>query len=408
MGAESNPAALLVFVIGALLFATLVLRTVLDRNHVPALVAYILLGLGLGALDGRTALLGDDGALVIDTLGKVGIVALLFKVGLESDVEGLQRKLGESTPIWIGSIGLAGGLGFFTAYTMLSLDLLESLFIGVAATATSVGVSVSVWESLGVTASDNGQRLLDVAEMDDISGIAMMALLFAIAPLLQGTSGESLGPVLMREAVLFLAKLAGFAALCWLLGRFVAHRFTEYWRSRMSRADLTIFVAAVGIVIAATSEWIGLSLAVGALFAGFIFSRDRASVEESHSYRAFLDVFEPFFFISIGFNFSPEAAASSLGLAVPLLLAAVAGKFIGTALPAVRAAGVTGAVILGVSMVPRAEISMIIMERGREQNFVSDAVFGAMLVVAIVTSVLAPLVLRPLMARWPQGRERAG
>lgn len=395
-------AASLAFMIGGLIFLSFVVRQFLARFSVPALVGYIGLGMGMSIVDRRWAVLDATGQSVFDVLGSIGIVALLFRVGVESDLSALRRKLGQSTPIWLGSVAVAGAAGFAAAYYVLALDWLPSLFVGAASTATSVGVSVSVWSDAGAMQTENGERLLDVAEMDDISGVALLSLLLAVAPILNGSGRLSLGTAIGETAALFFLKFVGFALLCVLLSRFAERPVTAFWQRRLSRVDLTILIAAVGIMIAAAAEWLGLSMAIGALFAGFVFSRDRDSVRESNAYQAFLDLFAPFFFIVIGLNFDPGVASQALSLAVPLFVAAVLGKFLGTALPALLAAGTTGAVLIGISMVPRAEIAMIIMERGRQQGYVPDTVFGAMLLVSLATSTVAPIVLQRLLQRWPQ------
>lgn len=396
------------FLIGALVFLSLVVRNLFERVHVPALVGYIGLGLGLSLLDDRSGLLGETGRAVLDVLGSIGIVALLFRVGLESDLAGLLGKLRESVPIWFGSVVVAGASASATAWWLLGLDWIASLVVGVAASATSVGVSVGVWQDAGAMKTENGERLLDVAEMDDISGVALLALLIAIAPVLQGSGegGEGSGSVLSLvggAAALFALKLAAFSLFCWLLSRYGEAPVVGFFQRRMSRTDLTVLVASVGIMIAALAEMIDLSIAIGALFAGFVFSRDAERVRENHAYTAFLDLFGPFFFIAIGANFEIGALSQSLGYALALFVAMAAGKLVGTAIPALRSAGKQGAVLIGVSMVPHAEITMIVMERGRQAGLVSDAVFGAMLLASIATCIVAPIVLQSLFRRWPQG-----
>ena len=92
--------------------------------------------------------------------------------------------------------------------------MIPSLFIAVALTATSVGVSVGVWQEAKAIESPNGELLLDVAVMDDISGIAFMVLLFAIIPALKSSAGISFSPDLARTLGLFLLKLIAFGAFC--------------------------------------------------------------------------------------------------------------------------------------------------------------------------------------------------
>lgn len=395
--------SLLTLVIGALIVASLVIRSAMSRMQAPALVGFIALGLLLRLGDDRWSILGPEGRQVLHLLAGIGIIALLFRIGLESDLVRLRRQLPRALPVWIGNVTVSGLAGFALAKWLLGIALLPSLFVAVALTATSVGVSVSVWQDARALQSANGALLIDIAEMDDISGVALMALLFAVAPKLQGGADGSLLSSLGSTGAIFAAKLVAFVVACYVLSRFLEPRITSFWRERLSATDMTILVAGIGIIIAATADALGFSFAIGALFAGFVFSRDRDKVQDSHAYGAFLDLFMPFFFIGIGLTLAPGALVSALTLGLPLVAVAIAGKLIGTTAPALLATDWTGAILLGTSMVPRAEIAMIVMQRGQAQGHVPQDVFGAMVLVTATTCVITPFVLKRLLRRWPQG-----
>ena len=112
----------------------------------------------------------------------------------------------------------------------------------------------------------------------------------------------------------------------------------------------------------------------------------------------------PFFFIGIGLNVNPNLLVSALGLGLILLLGAFLGKFVGHGAPTWFTLGGSGAVLLGLSMAPRAEIAMIIMEQGLKLGpwAVPPEVYAAMVMVSAATCALPPLVVRPLLRRWPQ------
>lgn len=404
MAEDQSVEAVIAFLLGALIFLSLFIRSGMVRLRLPPPVGLIALGIGLGYLDAEFGVIGATGTEVVRIFGSIGIVALLFRVGLESDLAGLRRQLPQSSLIWIANMTISGGFGFLAGW-LLGLDLLARLVLAVAFSATSVGVSVALWRDAGMLRGAAGQKFLDVAELDDVSGIALMALLFAVAPVIGGGDG-GLGAALGSALAAFAVKIAGFGAFCYVLSRFAERRFVGFWQRRMSETDLTILTAAVGVMIAAGSAWIGLSFAVGALFAGFVFSRDRDRVEESHAYGAFVDAFAPFFFISIGLTFRPDVAADAVVLAVPLFVAAVLGKMVGTTGPALLKMDRTSALALGVSMVPRAEITMVITERARHADLIDDTVFGAILVVVMATCITAPPVLARLLARLRAGRQR--
>lgn len=141
----------------------------------------------------------------------MGIISLLFRVGLESNLAGLIRQLPCASFILLGNLSCSGILGFLAASKLLSLKLIHSLFISIAMIATSVGISVSVWQEAKVLDTDNGELLVDIAEMDDIAAIALMSLFFAMIPVLNGDVEANILPVFKRTIVPFLLKVSIFA-----------------------------------------------------------------------------------------------------------------------------------------------------------------------------------------------------
>ncbi|EDX75866.1 ATP synthase ab C terminal domain protein [Coleofasciculus chthonoplastes PCC 7420] len=138
-------------------------------------------------------------------------------------------------------------------------------------------------------------------------------------------------------------------------------------------------------------------------------SIDEALVETRHGASgsggdALYELFTPFFFIGIGLKINPSALTAALGMGGILLVAAVLGKLIGAGGPTLLTTGWTGAALIGVSMVPRAEITMIVMGKGLSLGewAVSNQVFAAMVVVSAVTSILAPIILRSLLNKLPE------
>ncbi|MEQ9484667.1 cation:proton antiporter [Coleofasciculus sp. F4-SAH-05] len=122
------------------------------------------------------------------------------------------------------------------------------------------------------------------------------------------------------------------------------------------------------------------------------------------SFDSLYELFTPFFFIGIGLKINPSALTAALGMGGILLVAAVLGKLIGAGGPTLLTTGWTGAALIGVSMVPRAEITMIVMGKGLSLGewAVSNQVFAAMVVVSAVTSILAPIILRSLLNKLPE------
>jgi Kef-type K+ transport system membrane component KefB len=256
--------------------------------------------------------------------------------------------------------------------------------------------------------SPNGELLIDVAELDDISAVVFMALLFAILPSLRGdlqTAG-SLVAIISSQTGIFLLKLVGYGGFCYLFSRYAEKSVTSFFRNLESSPDPMLTVTGIGFMIAAVSSGLGFSLAIGAFFAGLVFSRDPQAVKMESSFLPLYDLFSPFFFIGIGLQIEPGTLGNAFGIGLFLAAAAIGSKIIADGLPVLFMRGSSAGLLIGTSMVPRAEITLVIMQRGHAlgQWAVPPQVYGAMIVTSAVTCLLAPVTVRSLLQRWPQER----
>lgn len=399
----------LILILGIVIVANIFIRACLKRVGVPGLVGYFLVGLLLRIADDQFAVLGETGWAVVEFLASVGVLALLFRIGLESNLHGLLSQLPRAGFVWIGNIVVSGLSGYWIG-RLLDLPLVSSLFVAAAMTATSVGVSVNVWREKNKLRSRDGELLIDVAELDDISGICFMVLLFALAPLLhEAGSDTGVLTALSRTAGWFVLKLVLFTAACLAFSRYLEKPLSRLFRKIGEGYAPTLLITGTGFIIAAIAGWLGFSLAIGALFAGLVFSRDPESVKIDTGFEAIYDLFAPFFFVGIGLRIDPGALSSALALGIVLLLVATVSKIVGTALPALKTSAPAGALLIGLSMVPRAEITMIIMQRGRELGdwAVPADLYAGMVVVSAATCTLVPSLLSRLISRWYDRPEKA-
>lgn len=395
--------------VGVVIVLALLLRAAFKRLSLPPLTGFLLLGFGMRWLDYRLGIFSSESLEIFHLLAEIGIIALLFRIGLESKIAGLFHQLRRASFIWIGDVLVSGVLGYAFCHFILGLGLVPSLFVGTAMTATSVGVSVGVWHDAGAIKSSIGELLIDVAELDDISGILLMALLFALAPVLKSGAAmsTSLGLMVLRTSGILLLKLLGFGAFCAFFSLYIERHLT-LWFERVSHPPVSMLVVAgVGFIMAALAGLVGFSSAIGAFFAGLVFSRDPESVKLDASFEPVYELLSPFFFIGIGLNIDPAVIGAGLSLGALLLVVAVLGKIAGDGLGTLLTVGWTGAILVGVSMIPRAEIAMVIMNKGLRLGpwAVPSQVYAAMAVASFSTCVLSAFAVRALLTRWPQKGE---
>ena len=395
--------ALMVALVGGAVVATVLTKSVCSRLGIPGLVGYLLIGFAMRLADERWHFLSDAIWHAFELLADVGIVALLFKVGLASHPRALAAKLPQALVVWCGDVLVSVTVGFVAAYWLLGVALLPALFIATALSATSVGVSIATWEEANALGSPNGQLILDVAELDDVSAMALIAILFAVTPILAHGGGDIIHALAVAGGA-FVVKFVLFIVFCVAFSVYAEPRLTEWASHIRLPPQRMLMVAAVGMLIAALADWLGFSLAVGALFAGLVFSRDPVAVRTEASFEDLYAFFTPFFFITIGMHVAPTALIEAVPLGSVLLLAAVIGKWLGAGLPVWLSLGASSAILAGTSMVPRAEIAMIVMHHGKRlgSDVIPEPVYAGMVMATALTCIAAPLVLAPLLRRWPQ------
>ncbi len=397
----------LVLWVGLTIILAILIKAGLGRVGVPDLVGYLCLGFILQGVDMTGFLSTPAVREVYGFLAELGIISLLFRVGLESNLEGLIRQLPNASLILVGDLLWSGFLGFVASYYWLNLSLISSLFICIALTATSAGISVGVWQEKQALQSRNGELLLDVAEMDDMAAIAAISLLLAMVPILNGEAVGNFLPVLGKTIGPFALKVSIFGTSCMVFSRYIERHLTRFFERIEPSPDPMLMVAAIGFIIAALAGLLGFSVAVGAFFAGLVFSRDPEAVKFDASFDTLAEFFIPFFFINIGLQLQYQAFATSINIGGILVIVAILGKVLGIIGPAILTVGWQSSTLLGLSMIPRGEITMVIMQQGLDLGewAVPPDIFAAMIFVSIVTSVIAPLLLHPLLQRWPQIQE---
>ena len=258
--------------VGLLIVLSLLSKAALEHLDLPDLLGYLLIGIGLRLFERTGPLVSINGSQLFPFLAELGVVALLFRIGLECNPKHLLRRLSGATRIWIANVTLSLGAVLTTALLLLHWALLPSLFAAVALTATGIGVSVRVWRRTDQLGSAKGALMLDVAELDDLSGVVLLALLTALAPQLQSSiSADLIGPMALTLG-LTLGKigLLGLGGL--VFAQYLEHPLTHWLHDLQPRPDLMISVLGIGLVVAGLTALLGFSAAIGAFFAGLIFS----------------------------------------------------------------------------------------------------------------------------------------
>jgi len=355
------------------------------------LVVGILLGPTLINLLNFPALTNQALGEIISLLGQIGVLLLMFLAGLELHIDELRRNMHVSTLAGILGAVLSIVLGWL-AGLMFGLVHYQAMFLGLILGASSVSISAQTLMELNQLKSRVGLSLLGAAVFDDILVVLLLSLFFALAAGKESAQGFLL--VLGRMLIFFAS--AGLFGL-WLLPSIVR----KVRNLPISQGVLTLAIILL-LCYALAAEFIGGMAAItGAFVAGLMFARspEKETLHPRVSALAY-GFFVPIFFVDIGLSLDLTTLQSSLGLALVVILAAIAGKLFGSGLGG-RLAGLTWreSKQLGAGMVPRAEVSLIAASLGLSAGYVNQATLSAVIGMVLVCTLITPPMLRSLFEK---------
>jgi len=381
---------LLIILLTARIFAELA-----TRLQAPSVIGELFAGVILGP-----SLLGwIEPYEAIKLMAEIGIILLLFEVGLETDVKRLVRTGIKSLVVAMVGFVLPLVLGFSLGYWVFNQPLLVSLFIGGTLTATSIGITVRVLSDLKRQQAPEGQIVLGAAVLDDVMGVVLLALLYEFS-IGGGVSILNTGKVLIFVAAFFVLAPVAAKLISLVIRRFDA----------VSEIPGLIPTSIVSLVLffAWLAHALGAPELLGGFAAGLALSRRfflplgiALHTDEKFAHRIedqmkpIVHLFTPIFFVFVGLSLnlreidwgSPFIWIFSLSL----LLASIAGKLIGAFL--IKESWPIRWVI-GLAMIPRGEVGLIFAELGRISGIFNNEIYAGMVIVIALTTLLPPFIMK--------------
>ena len=363
---------------------------VFKRIGQPSIVGEIL----AGVLIGPSVLGIVEPGEVLEVFAELGVVFLLFWVGLETRVSDI-REVGR-TALLVGVLGVvlpfAGGLGLGAG---LGEDAGTTVFLGAALVATSVGITSAVLIDLGVLRSRPSRTILGAAVIDDILAMIVLAVAVGIAGG-EGTGAPQVGNE-VTSIVVVASLAAAFVAFFALGGTRVMQRWPRLLKEpRFSESPLLPAVI-VCLGLAAFSAQIGLAAIIGAFLAGMMVAETKEQHPIEDEVAPLYAFVPPFFFAFIGLelDLAELADAETLGLLALVTAVAAVTKLAGAWLGA-RSMGGREALFVGVGMVPRGEVGIIVAGIGQAAGVIDAQLFAVIVGMSVATTLLAPPLLRSL------------
>lgn len=351
-----------------------------QRLGMPAVLGELIAGLILGP-----SLLGwVHMNETLAAVANIGVLLLMFIAGLETDI-GQMQAVGKAS----GYAAVAGvilpflaGFGLGVAF---GLGAAASLFLGAALTATSVSVSVQTLRELGRLQSKEGLIILGAAVIDDVLGILLLSVVL-------GMAGQTSTPLLA------VGRIAIFFPLALLVGKVIIGPVVRWIRHHHAREAGFALILALVLVYAWAAEALGgLAAITGAYLAGVLVARlpeAREWVVDGAAVMGY-GFFVPVFFVTVGLVTDVRDVMLAPWLTLAVVVAAVATKGVGAALGA-RLGGCTRreSTAVGAGMIARGEVALVMATLGLGSGLLDQTVFTVVVLMAVITTLLTPLLLK--------------
>jgi Kef-type K+ transport system membrane component KefB len=370
------------------LFATFVsakaVGELFERFTLPSVLGEILAGALLGPYALGWIASGD----ILHSVAELGAIFVLFSAGLETSPAELIRIGAKSLGVATAGVVVPFILGF--AYMkLIGTGNSESVFVGAAMVATSVGITARVFADLHLLSTETAKIILGAAVFDDILGMVLLAIVGGI------TSGH----INWLHMGVLIAEAAGFA----IFMMFVAPRLVRRMEPGVEHLSIQNASLVVALSICLLLSWLALRInmaaIIGAFFAGLVFADYAPQWNLFPRVAGITEFLAPFFFFTIGARFNASLITRDVLIsAVVISILAIVSKLIGCGLPLIGQ-GWRSVLQVGTGMMPRGEVALIVALVGLQSGIVSQSAYAIVVLMTAVTTLLAPPLLRVLFRR---------
>lgn len=377
--------------VAIILLSTKIFSLLSQKVNMPQVVGALLVGVLLGP--SCLNILHETDFLTKSA--EIGVIFLMFLAGLDTDFDDLKATGKSSVIIAFVGVLIPLGSGFLTYYLFFhgqrpdTMIFLESAFVGIVLTATSVSITVETLREMGKLKGKMGTSILGAAIIDDILGIIALTVITSFT-----VPGVDIMVVLLKILLFFV-----FVAVC---GFFVFRLFRKLEIVYGTKRRVAIYAVAFCLLLSYISEvYFGVADITGAYFAGLIL----CNVTETKSYIASkINItsymfFTPIFFASIGIKTVITGMSQELILfTLALLIVAILSKIVGCGLGA-KICGFSNmdSLAIGVGMISRGEVALIVAQKGEQAGLISPTLFPAIVLVVIVTTLITPILLKAVV-----------
>lgn len=359
-----------------------------ERIRQPAVVGEIIAGIVIGP----AVLDLVQPTEVLAALAEIGVIFLLFTVGLETRPSDI-FKVGRTATV-VAVLGVV--VPFVAGWGLLSLwpghSWIEATFLGAAMVATSVGITARVLSGMGLITAEASRVILAAAVIDDVIGLLVLAVVSSLAT----------GAVNYLSIGLIAVLAIAFTLVIIAFGSRVVNRVKQPVVNLKIDHSLLMFALVLCFGLAAVANLIGIAGIIGAFLAGVALSEATDGTRLHQQSQALTEFTTPFFLVAIGMklNLAIFLSAHVVVLSAVVIALAIMTKFIGCGLGAIGM-GRRRAIQVGVGMIPRGEVGIVVAQIGLAMAAVSDVIYGVVLAMAVITTLAAPPLIKLAFASEP-------
>ncbi|MEM9904285.1 MAG: cation:proton antiporter [Cyanobacteria bacterium P01_D01_bin.44] len=345
----------------------------------------------LGQLDSESVThIFQSQSEVISVLAELGVIVLLFEIGLESDLRELSKVGYQAAVVAVVGVVAPFTLGTIGLMALFHVSVIPAIFAGAALTATSIGITSKVLSELGHLKSTEGQIIVGAAVIDDVLGIIVLAVVASLA---------KTGEVDILNVVYLIISASAFLLGAILLGKFFNKSFVAIADKLQTRGALLIPAFTFALAMAFLANVIHLEAILGAFAAGLVLDETDKRKELDQQVMPIADILVPIFFVTVGAKadlsvLNPVVAENRAGLVIAAFLIAIAifGKLV-TGWAVFGQPGINRLAI-GVGMIPRGEVGLVFAGIGSASGVLDKPLEAAIIVMVILTTFLAPPLLQ--------------
>ncbi|MDH5465661.1 MAG: cation:proton antiporter, partial [Thiovulaceae bacterium] len=334
-------------------------------------------------------------------LAEIGIILLLFEVGMETDLSRLKSAGAQAFIVAFFGAVFPFGLSFWASTAWFDLSLVEALFVGGTLTATSIGITLRVLKDIGHEKGGIAQVVIGAAVIDDIIGVILLVFIYDFAISKEISFDNTMSVTVMIFVFLLIAPT---------LAHIMAHIVKRFARESKVPGFIPTILISLILLFAYLSYYFGAPEILGAFVAGIALSRrfflpfgahlhdkdGHFEADIKKSMTPIIQLFTPFFFVMVGLSIELKYLDFTSPLfwlmGLVFLFIAVLGKYIGVLFIGSKCA--MNRVLIGISMIPRGEVGLIFAEMGRINNILSNEIYSILVFVIIITTVVPPFLLK--------------